>query len=127
MDKAIDLFGLLDPKLVRLDPNKIRNQRRIIKRRALIFGRLSILATLLILLFIGPGYQSFLNKSDHTSKQKNKHSDDQISLIVLPFQNIGESVDEDYFTDGMAQEISTVLGRAAPGKLVVIGRSSSMV
>jgi TolB-like protein len=47
------------------------------------------------------------------------------SIAVLPFQNISGDPAQDYFTDGMVEEIITALSRF--GELFVIARNSSFV
>jgi len=48
---------------------------------------------------------------------------DKPSIAVLPFQNLSGDVDQDYFADGMVEEIITALGRIK--RLFVIARNSS--
>ncbi len=48
---------------------------------------------------------------------------DKPSIAVLPFQNIGGDPEQEYFADGMVQEIITALSRNK--RLFVIARSSS--
>jgi TolB-like protein len=45
------------------------------------------------------------------------------SIAVLPFQNLGGDPDQEYFADGMVEEITTAIARC-PG-LLVIARNSS--
>jgi len=48
---------------------------------------------------------------------------DRPSIAVLPFQNMSEAPDQDYFADGMVEEIITALSRIR--WLLVIARNSS--
>ncbi|MEH2506454.1 adenylate cyclase [Bradyrhizobium sp. AZCC 1578] len=48
---------------------------------------------------------------------------DRPSIAVLPFQNMSGDPDQDYFADGMVDEITTALSRFKP--LFVISRNSS--
>jgi adenylate cyclase len=48
---------------------------------------------------------------------------DRPSIAILPFQNIGGDPDQDYFADGMVDEITTALSRFK--SLFVIARNSS--
>jgi TolB-like protein/Tfp pilus assembly protein PilF len=48
---------------------------------------------------------------------------DQPSLAVLPFLNLGADQDDGYFAEGMAEELTTALGRF--GWLFVVARNSS--
>jgi len=47
-------------------------------------------------------------------------------FAVLPFENLGESVEHDYFVDGLTEEMITQLGRLNPRRLGVIARTSAM-
>ena len=47
-------------------------------------------------------------------------------LAVLPFQNLSGNADQEYFSDGMTEELITRLGRLQPQKLGVIARTSAM-
>jgi TolB-like protein/DNA-binding winged helix-turn-helix (wHTH) protein/Tfp pilus assembly protein PilF len=47
-------------------------------------------------------------------------------LVVLPFQNLSEDPQQDYFSDGMTEEMITQLGSLDPQHLGVIARTSAM-
>jgi len=47
-------------------------------------------------------------------------------LVVLPFQNLSGDPEQDYFSDGMTEEMITQLGRLDPQRLGVIARTSAM-
>jgi TolB-like protein len=49
-----------------------------------------------------------------------------IRLAVLPFENLTGDPGQEYFSDGLTDEIITQLGRLHPRRLSVIGRTSSM-
>jgi len=48
---------------------------------------------------------------------------DKPAIAVLPFQNMSEAPDQDYFADGMVEEITTALARTR--RLFVIARNST--
>ncbi|MGQ0736848.1 MAG: protein kinase domain-containing protein [Acidobacteriota bacterium] len=50
----------------------------------------------------------------------------QIKLAVLPFQNLTGDAEQEYFSDGLTDEMITRLGRLNPQRLQVIARTSSM-
>jgi TolB-like protein/tetratricopeptide (TPR) repeat protein len=50
----------------------------------------------------------------------------RVTLVVLPFENIGGDSEQEFFSDGMTDEMITVLGRVNPERLGVIARTSSM-
>jgi TolB-like protein/Flp pilus assembly protein TadD len=47
-------------------------------------------------------------------------------LAVLPFENLSNSPDEDYFSDGLTEEMIAELGRIQPARLGVIARTTVM-
>ncbi|HEX6737421.1 MAG TPA: tetratricopeptide repeat protein [Vicinamibacteria bacterium] len=47
-------------------------------------------------------------------------------IAVLPFDNLSGDPDQDYFADGLTEEIVGQLGRLAPGRLGVVGRIPAM-
>lgn len=52
--------------------------------------------------------------------------DGRITLAVLPFQNLSGAPDQDYFSEGLTEELITHLARLRPDRLAVIARTSSM-
>ena len=50
----------------------------------------------------------------------------RIMLAVLPFQNLSADEEQDYFSDGLMEELTTQLGRLNPDRLGVIARTSAM-
>jgi TolB-like protein/DNA-binding winged helix-turn-helix (wHTH) protein/Tfp pilus assembly protein PilF len=49
-----------------------------------------------------------------------------VMLVVLPFENLSQSPEEDYLSDGLTEEMIALMGRLHPGGLGVIGRASAM-
>jgi TolB-like protein/Flp pilus assembly protein TadD len=47
-------------------------------------------------------------------------------LVVLPFENLGAGADQDYFADGLTEEMIAQLGRLQPRQLGVIARMTAM-
>lgn len=50
----------------------------------------------------------------------------KIILAVLPFENLSGDPGQDYFSDGLTEEMITRLGRLQPQRLGVIARASAM-
>jgi len=50
-----------------------------------------------------------------------------IMLAVLPFQNLSGDASQDYFSDGLTEELTTQLGQLNGDQLGVIARTSSMM
>jgi adenylate cyclase len=73
--------------------------------------------------------EAFLVKTDETaSVRTSKRSDtpplpDRPSIAVLPFQNMSGDPEQEYFADGIVEEITTALSRIS--SLFVIARNSS--
>ncbi len=53
-------------------------------------------------------------------------SPERIMLVVLPFNNLSGNPEQDYFSDGLTEEMITQLGRLRPERLGVIARTSAM-
>ncbi len=51
---------------------------------------------------------------------------DPIKLVVLPFENLTGDPEQEYFSDGLTEEMISQLGRMHPQRLSVIARTSSM-
>lgn len=49
-----------------------------------------------------------------------------VMLAILPFENLSGDPKQEYFSDGMTEELIAQIGRLQPGRLRVIGRSSAM-
>jgi TolB-like protein/Tfp pilus assembly protein PilF len=50
-----------------------------------------------------------------------------VRLVVLPFANLSSDPAQEYFSDGLTEEMITQIGRLCPGRLGVIARTSSML
>ncbi|NIV36182.1 MAG: tetratricopeptide repeat protein [Anaerolineae bacterium] len=50
----------------------------------------------------------------------------KVMLAVLPFENLSGNPDQEYFSDGLTEEMITELGRLRPERLGVIARTSVM-
>ena len=50
----------------------------------------------------------------------------RVMVAVLPFENLSGDADQDYFSDGMTEEMIAQLGRLHPQRLGVIARTSAM-
>ncbi len=52
--------------------------------------------------------------------------DEKIMLAVLPFENLSRDPEQEYFSDGMTEELISQLGRINAQRLEVIARTSAM-
>jgi TolB-like protein/DNA-binding winged helix-turn-helix (wHTH) protein/Tfp pilus assembly protein PilF len=50
----------------------------------------------------------------------------RVMIAVLPFENLSGDTDQDYFSDGMTEEMIARLGRLQPASMGVIARTSAM-
>lgn len=50
----------------------------------------------------------------------------KVNLVVLPFENPGNDAEQDYFSDGLTEEMITELANLQPERLGVIARASAM-
>src|SRR5215510_9717375 len=79
--------------------------------------------------FVGPasirdqGALTAASRAANFPGSSNPTLPDRPSIAVLPFQNISADPEQEYFADGMADEIITALSRC--GSLFVIARNSS--
>jgi TolB-like protein/Flp pilus assembly protein TadD len=51
---------------------------------------------------------------------------EKVILVVLPFENLSADPDQEYFSDGLTDEMITQLARINPARLGVVGRTSAM-
>ena len=51
---------------------------------------------------------------------------ERVLLAVLPFENMGGDIEQEYFSDGLTEEMISQLGRINPQRLGVIARTSAM-
>lgn len=49
-----------------------------------------------------------------------------VMLAVLPFENLNQDPEQDYFSDGLTEEVISQLGALSPERLGVIARTTSM-
>jgi TolB-like protein/Tfp pilus assembly protein PilF len=64
----------------------------------------------------------------HVVRPPSKPADSvTVRLVVLPFTNLSGDPTQEYFSDGLTEEMITQIGRLCPGRLGVIARTSSML
>jgi TolB-like protein/DNA-binding winged helix-turn-helix (wHTH) protein/Flp pilus assembly protein TadD len=87
-------------------------------RRTIFLISTVVLATLVLLFFVGARWRQ--------SRGAGMQSVHQAMLAVLPFENLSGDPNEDYFSDGLTEELITQLGALSPDQLGVIARTTSM-
>jgi len=90
------------------------------RRRTIFLVSTGVLATLLLLFFLGArGWKRLPGAT--------KQFPHRTMLAVLPFQNLSGDASQDYFSDGLTEEMITQLGELNGDQLGVIARTSSMM
>ncbi len=108
----------------RLIPN-VENLDGATLRHARLVRTISIASALLILvavILLGLNVRGWREQILH----KKRSASGKIMLAVLPFENIGNDPQQEYFADGMTEEMISQLGRLQPERLGVIARGSVM-
>lgn len=72
------------------------------------------------------GYR-FVAPVEETAKSQDSSEARKIMLAVLPFENLSGNPDQEYFSDGLTEEMITQLSRLNPERLGVIARTSAMM
>jgi len=60
----------------------------------------------------------------HESTKRTAPSSNRITLAVLPFDNLSGDPDQEFFSDGLTEEMIAQLGKLNPDRLTVIARGS---
>jgi TolB-like protein/DNA-binding winged helix-turn-helix (wHTH) protein/Flp pilus assembly protein TadD len=60
----------------------------------------------------------------HGSAMRVRPAPERVILAVLPFDNLSRDPDQEFFSDGLTEEMITQLGKLNPARLLVIARGS---
>jgi TolB-like protein/Flp pilus assembly protein TadD len=76
----------------------------------------------------GRGYRFIARVRDKASvmPQSSTETQPRIMLVVLPFENLSDDPEQEYFSDGLTEETISYLGRINPERMGVIARTTSM-
>ena len=75
----------------------------------------------------GKGYRFAATVEQIAPVESRKGANDKpIMLAVLPFENLSQDPDQEYFSDGLTEETITSLGQVRPDRMGVIARTSAM-
>jgi TolB-like protein/DNA-binding winged helix-turn-helix (wHTH) protein/Flp pilus assembly protein TadD len=88
---------------------------RRIRRPALMLS-----AAALLVLLASIAYLAHRHSSTKPAAQK------RVMLAILPFQNLSNDPEQEYFSDGLSEETITDMGQLTPAQLGVIARTSAM-
>ncbi|MFZ1139113.1 MAG: winged helix-turn-helix domain-containing protein [Candidatus Sulfotelmatobacter sp.] len=79
----------------------------------------------------GKGYRFAASVTDDSrvmpEPNRNLDISQRVMLAVLPFENLSNDIEQEYFSDGLTEETISYLGQLDPQSLGVIARTSSMV
>ena len=81
-----------------------------------------ILAGISMVLIVSVGAYLLRSRSPNAPQPSTGH----VMLAVLPFENLTGDASQDYFSDGLTEEMIAQLGQLNPQRLGVIGRASVM-
>ncbi|HVA17740.1 MAG TPA: winged helix-turn-helix domain-containing protein, partial [Candidatus Dormibacteraeota bacterium] len=81
-----------------------------------------IFAAISIVLIVSAGAYLLRSRSSNTRQP----ATGRVMLAVLPFENLTGDASQDYFSDGLTEEMIAQLGQLNPQRLGVIGRASVM-
>lgn len=79
------------------------------------------IAAIILAVLVGVGYFGWRSFRPHAKSPAGK-----VMLAVLPFDNFSGDPGQDYFSDGMTEEMIAQLGNLDPQRLGVIARASAM-
>ena len=122
IEEVIDVYALTNDGLLVPDKKNIEGKlKRKENTASFPWKRVMIPLGILILLFAG--YRGFFgDKKIHVVTSDRNDEDRQKSIAILPFDNISTHKDNQYFTDGMHDDLLTFLSKSR--KLKVISRNS---
>jgi len=83
--------------------------------------RFVVFVSVIIAAVIGLGYFTYTRIWTRRSTQSGK-----IVLLILPFENASGNPEEQYFSDGMTEEMITELANLQPARLRVIARTTAV-
>jgi TolB-like protein/Tfp pilus assembly protein PilF len=72
------------------------------------------------------GYRFIGPVADAAAQDPAARGTPRIRMAVLPFTSLGEEAGQEYFTDGLTEEMIAQLGRLCRGRIGIIARQSSM-
>jgi len=83
-------------------------------------------ALLWIAVLAGAGLVLFLVRDRLPFWPGRPHPSERMMLLVLPFDNMSGDASQEYFSDGLTEEMITQLGRLNPDRLGVLARNTAM-
>jgi serine/threonine protein kinase/Flp pilus assembly protein TadD len=93
-----------------------------VERAAPRLSRRGGIALALVMLTSGLAAINTFRRNDSAAQPRETRA----MLAVLPFENLTENADQQYFADGLTEEMTAQLGQLQPAKLGVIARTSTV-
>jgi TolB-like protein/DNA-binding winged helix-turn-helix (wHTH) protein len=81
---------------------------------------LTLSAAALLVILAGVVYRTRWHSSANSAARQ------RVMLAILPFQNLSNDPEQEYFSDGLTEETITDLGQLSPEHLGVVARTSAM-
>jgi TolB-like protein/Tfp pilus assembly protein PilF len=72
------------------------------------------------------GYRLIVPVTGKATENPRAPSTARIRLVVLPFRNLSADSEQEFFSDGLTEEMIFELGRLSPDRLGIIARTSAM-
>ncbi len=73
------------------------------------------------------GYRLLVPVTTTQARRSAPNAPQKLSLAVLPFENMSSDSEQEFFSDGLTEEMISELGRMNPKRLGVIARTSTML
>ncbi len=118
VDKPVEVFALANEGLIVPRQEQMEGKLKTTqKRKSIVKSPIGIAAIIILLAGGFFLYKTFFASPKFTGNDK--------FIVVLPFRNLSNDKDNEYFSDGMTEEITTQLSKIKA--LKVIGRTTAML
>ena len=119
--KTTDQAGGIEPPVSPSQPESVPDLQLDTRPRRIKDSKLAVIATAVVAILIS-GSAIWRWRSRHIPPEQ----PDKITLAVLPFENFTGDPNQEYFSDGLTEEMISQLGNLDPAHLGVIARTSVM-
>ena len=119
VDKPIEVYALSNEGLQVPKKEQMEGKLKEVVKNKISTAKKLLIASMVALLLVASFflYKRFAGKNKFSGKEK--------SIAVLPFVNMSGNKDNEYFSDGITEEITTQLAKI--GDLKVISRTTAML
>ena len=116
VDEPMEVFALVNEGLIVPKKEEMTGKLKEIEKKSILKKLVLVTAVLLLLITGFLFFKHYFGQTAFANKEK--------SIAVLPFTNMGNNKDNEYFSDGMTDEIITEVSKIP--LLKVISRTSAM-